>query len=85
MLKTLTTNSLFMAFALAVIGVVVVWTAALGEWVVALSTAVAQLGIWITLAGLLPVASLWVTLKRQPFQDQPTELSRAHWSVQLKG
>ena len=73
-----------MAFAFVIIGAVLIWTAGRADWIVAYATGVAQLGVWLTLAGLVPVSALWQRLKRQPFVDQPTNQARAHWSVSVK-
>jgi len=73
-----------MAAALAIISVVFIWTAGFADWIVAYSTGVAQLGIWLTLFSLLPVASLWVSLKRLSFNELPVSTTHAHWSVHLK-
>lgn len=73
-----------MTAAFWVIGAVAVWTAGLADWIVAYATGVAQLGVWLTLLSLLPMASFWVNLKRQPFQDLSSTTARAHWSIQLK-
>jgi hypothetical protein len=73
-----------MTTAFWVLGAVAVWTAGLGDWIVAYATGVAQLGVWLTLLSLVPMASLWVNLKRQPFQDVSPTTARAHWSLQIK-
>ena len=73
-----------MAAALAIISVVLVWTAGFADWIVAYATGVAQLGIWLTLFSLLPMTSLWVSLKRLSFTELPVSIAHAHWSVQLK-
>lgn len=73
-----------MAAALAIISVVLVWTAGFADWIVAYATGVAQLGIWLTLFSLLPITSLWVSLKRLSFSELPASTTHAHWSVQLK-
>lgn len=73
-----------MAAALAIISVVLVWTAGFADWIVAYATGVAQLGIWLTLFSLLPITSLWVSLKRLSFTELPASNAHAHWSVQLK-
>jgi hypothetical protein len=73
-----------MAAALLIISVVCMWTAGLADWIVAYATGVAQLGIWLTLFSLLPFTTLWVSLKRMPFTEMPSNTARAHWSVQMK-
>lgn len=73
-----------MTAAFWVLGAVALWTAGLADWIVAYATGIAQLGVWLTLLSLLPMASLWVSLKRQAFQDLSPNTTRAHWSIQLK-
>ena len=73
-----------MTAAFWVIGAVAVWTAGLTDWIVAYATGIAQLGVWLTLLSLLPMATLWVTLKRQSFEELSATTARAHWSIQLK-
>lgn len=73
-----------MAAALMILSVVCLWTAGLADWIVAYATGVAQLGIWLTLLSLLPFATLWVSLKRNCFQEISTRTAHAHWSVQMK-
>lgn len=73
-----------MAFAFVIVGAVLIWTAAMADWIVAYATGVAQLGIWLTLAGLVPVSGLWHSLKREPFMDVPTTQIRTHWNVSVK-
>ena len=73
-----------MTAVLAIISVVLIWTAGFADWVVAYATGVAQLGIWLTLFSLLPIASLWVSLKRLSFQEFPVTTAHVHWSLNLK-
>lgn len=73
-----------MAAALLIISGVMMWTAGLADWIVAYATGVAQLGIWLTLFSLLPITTLWVSLKRLPFTEIPSNTAHAHWSLQFK-
>ena len=72
------------AALIIIISVVSLWTAGLADWIVAYATGVAQFGIWLTVLSLVPFAVLWVSLKRMPFTEMPSNTARAHWSVQLK-
>lgn len=67
-----------------IIVAVVLWTLGLADWMVALSTGVAQFGIWLSLAGLIPFAVRWVTRKVQPWSNLPISTTRAHWSLNIK-
>lgn len=73
-----------MTAVLVIISVVLVWTAGFADWIVAYATGVAQLGIWLTLFSLLPITTLWISLKRLSFAEFPVSTTHAHWSVLLK-
>jgi hypothetical protein len=74
------------SMAAFIIGIfaVLVWTAGLADWIVAYATGMTQLGIWITALSLVPFASLWLSLKTEPFSAFPVETHRAHWSLFMK-
>ena len=73
-----------MASVFTVFSLVLIWNAGLADWMVAYATGIAQLGIWLTLLSLVPFSSLWISLKRMPFQEHSTERARTHWRVLLK-
>lgn len=73
-----------MAFLLIIYGAVFVWTAGLPDWIVAYATGVTQLGVWCTLASIIPFATLWTSLKQQPYSEFPVTMIRPHWGIQVK-
>jgi hypothetical protein len=73
-----------MMFILPIVfAVIVTWNAAAADWIVAFATGFTQLGIWLTIAGLLPVPVLWSTLKSAS-SVIPSNQNRARWSLNLK-
>jgi hypothetical protein len=73
-----------MALISIILFVILTWNAAAADWIVAYATGFAQLGIWLTIAGLVPFAFLWYTLKTLNSSEIPSYLNRARWSLYLK-
>jgi hypothetical protein len=59
------------------------WMAGLSDWVVAFATAFAQLGVWITLASLVPAGSVWVMLKKSA-TESGSNTQGANWTLSMK-
>lgn len=78
-----------MALIFRIYSIIILWTAGLRDWIVVYATAVAQLGIWVTLASLIPFSAFWLSLKRQFFinsqtNEMPVTSTRAHWGISVK-
>jgi hypothetical protein len=74
-----------MALVSIILAVILTWNAAAADWIVAYATGFAQLGIWLTIAGLMPFTFLWFSLKTLNGSDISNHLNRARWSLFLKG
>jgi hypothetical protein len=73
-----------MILVLTVYSFVFLWAAGLPDWIVAYATGVTQFGVWTTLLALVPFTAFWISLKRQPYTEISSSLTRPNWAIQIK-